>query len=231
MSFSLNVFVFMLLFCCILIYSQNNCGTSSDDIFTKNEKSPLICLQFDGLSSDADPTYDGPFSAGSGQLYFLSQTVDLFTLNQFNGSSLHRDQWSGNENGKITIEAGGINSTSRQINTNLDADPLYVTQLTTIISLVDGKVSAIDWDDTCAACGDEFCVNGNCGIPRESCVNGDINCELKIYISWYGTDKNGEYLLSAGQRISQFEDSTAESYYNYVKDSISPALTTILGGN
>ena len=35
-----------------------------------------------------------------------------------------------------------------------------------------------------------------------------------MYVSWYGTDKNGDYLLSAGQRLSQFQSNTAKDYYN-----------------
>ena len=35
-------------------------------------------------------------------------------------------------------------------------------------------------------------------------------------MSWYGTDKDGQYLLSSGQRLSQFQDQSARSYYNGV---------------
>jgi len=32
--------------------------------------------------------------------------------------------------------------------------------------------------------------------------------------------KKGDYLLSAGQRLSQFEQASASSYYNYAKTQV-----------
>lgn len=102
-----------------------------------------------------------------------------------------------------------------------DEDNWWVfTQLSVVIVLNQGLVDEVIWDNGCYACSEDQCIKGNCAIPINNCQAGTNNCDFSAYISWYGTDKNGRYLLSAGQRLSQFQSTSARSYYDYVKDNL-----------
>lgn len=94
------------------------------------------------------------------------------------------------------------------------------TQLSVVIILDEGKVDEVVWDSGCYACEDSNCIKGNCGIPINECQAGTNNCDFSAYVSWYGTDANGRYLLSAGQRLSQFQSVSAKSYYDYVSNNL-----------
>lgn len=97
---------------------------------------------------------------------------------------------------------------------------LYVVpQLTTVIVLDGGKVSEIIWDKGCYSCSGDACIDKNCGIKASECTTDSELCDLKIFVSWYGTDSDGDFLLSAGMRLSQFTSESASSYYNYVKNN------------
>ena len=102
-----------------------------------------------------------------------------------------------------------------------DDDKWWVfTQLSVVIVLNNGLVDEVVWDNGCYACSEEQCIKGNCGIPLNECQAGTNKCDFSAYVSWYGTDKNGRYLLSAGQRLSQFQSTSARSYYDYVKENL-----------
>merc|ERR1712154_113525 len=88
------------------------------------------------------------------------------------------------------------------------------------IILDQGRVDEVLWDEGCYACSESSCIDGNCAINQDDCQAGTNKCDFSAYISWYGTDKNGRYLLSAGQRLSQFQSTSAESYYNYVLNNL-----------
>lgn len=53
---------------------------------------------------------------------------------------------------------------------------------------------------------DADCIDGFCGQPIGECGGGatDVDCDLKIYVGWYGTDTSGGYLTSASKRLSAF---------------------------
>ena len=94
------------------------------------------------------------------------------------------------------------------------------TQLSMVIVLDNGLVSELIWDEGCYSCSSDKCIKGNCAIPINECQAGSGNCDFSAYISWYGTDSNGRYLLSAGQRLSQFQSTSAKTYYEYVRDNL-----------
>jgi len=191
------------------------CGTSSSEEFTQNKESNVMCLIFDGV-------VDG------NNLYYFSVTVDDFTLLSLQGSSLYNTTlW--NTSAHMSVEVGGYRTTvNRTLITILSNGNRYVvTPLSIVIVINNGNVESISWDDGCYSCiGSESCINGNCGtqvatISTTEYSNCDNDaCDAKLFISWYGTDKKGDYLLSAGQRLSQFEQASASSYYNYAKTQV-----------
>lgn len=115
--------------------------------------------------------------------------------------------------------------------------------LTAVTRIKDGNVTGIYWDDGCDACFGASCSNSSCGVPIDECnipfnasltvtnitsgvdSNPDCNrypltacttetdCDAKVYVSWIGTDSNGDFMTSAGLRISQFRSFSIKTAY------------------
>jgi len=83
---------------------------------------------------------------------------------------------------------------------------------TLIITLDDGYVSTIEWDDGCLGSCDP-CVDLTCTIPISECTS-QLTCDPKFYIGWYGTDRDGRYLVSAGKRYSRFRSYSLSSAFS-----------------
>ncbi|GLE03363.1 hypothetical protein PINS_up012253 [Pythium insidiosum] len=111
-----------------------------------------------------------------------------------------------------------------------DAGHIYPF-LTAIISVKKGQVQGVSWDDGCYFCGSEMCEpnlyrfasNVSSRVAKEgyTCYNNvatcsgpnATSCDLTIYIGWTGTDSKGNYLSSAGLRMSQFTKYSIGSYF------------------
>jgi hypothetical protein len=98
-----------------------------------------------------------------------------------------------------------------------------------VISVKDGAVDSITWDFGCFNCasnkckentfkfnGDSASGSGNeCFMDDADCsstdsagvVKADSACSLGVYVTWSGTDANGNYLLSQQKRLSNFKGS------------------------
>lgn len=105
-----------------------------------------------------------------------------------------------------------------------------------------GAIRRIDWDDDCwdcvgTACSEELIYWGPPKIYEKNCISScsynasdpsaSYECDPKIYISWLNTDVNGDYMTSAGLRISRFKQfsiskmyQSAMSTYNGIKDTV-----------
>jgi hypothetical protein len=116
---------------------------------------------------------------------------------------------------QVQVEAGGMASMPKRrlkLNPSTNKFDAVVPFWTVVIRLRDGKVTEIKWDDGCFTCGKNLCVDDFCAVPRESyCIKPGTadestkECDVKIYVAWIGTDRNGEYLTSASKRMSRFE--------------------------
>jgi len=103
-----------------------------------------------------------------------------------------------------------------------------------VINLQEGKVSSFAWDNGCAGCASSQCMRshkhlqenttvdeadvqefeqGTCGADFKGCVASGMACDLKVYVTWAGTDKHGQNALSAGMRLSKFTGATLKSLY------------------
>ena len=56
----------------------------------------------------------------------------------------------------------------------------------------------------------------NCYETKDNCNNN--KCDPKIYITWFGTDKNGNQLKSSNLALSKFKKYSISSLYNSVKN-------------
>jgi len=149
----------------------------------------------------------------------------------------------------IQVEFGGMASLPKHrqpLVPAADGTEYIVPFWTAIIGLVDGVPTSITWDDnpSCLGCSGDSCVDGFCAIPSTQCdlADGKNDCDVKIYIGWFGTDRNGRYLKSAGKRLSRFRNFSLNTAftnaYQTASDSIpsaptfSPTLPDAeLGGN
>jgi len=94
----------------------------------------------------------------------------------------------------------------------------YVPFWTLIITLIDGTISNLEWDDGCLSCSGDQCVDSTCALDAGTCYSNDagttVDCEPKIFVGWYGTDRSGVYLTSAGERLSRFREWSVNSAYD-----------------
>lgn len=100
--------------------------------------------------------------------------------------------------------------------------------LMAIVFVEEGKVVSIDWDHTCNWCENKNCAhntydyNGTdiksgsgCFVEDSQCVvSGGATklCELKVFVTWTGTDSKGRYLLSATNRLSRLSSPQLTQY-------------------
>lgn len=75
-----------------------------------------------------------------------------------------------------------------------------------VVNIENGKITGTLWDNGCWDCTslcylDKINVNktqSNCRISPCNSSNGTAACDPRIYISWIGTDANGNHMNSAG---------------------------------
>ena len=101
----------------------------------------------------------------------------------------------------------------------------------------EGKIYEIVWDNGCFDCTNNCQENivtssvfnstitqtyENC-YETETCTSDNqvSNCDPKFYITWFGTDKNGNQLKSANLALSKFKHYSINSLYDSVKNIFS----------
>jgi len=220
-----------LLFALILascVHSQvvpGNCTTLSTDKFTFLDmaKRPF-CFKFNnGVTGPLGPPPDGYGMYKGTVFYYFGTQVDQYSLIQLQNSNLDDgagETWLQDQPVQVEVEAGGLTSEPMYARKYIGDELWIFTQLSLVIVLEEGSISELIWDEGCYGCDDAHCIDNNCAIKQSECTN-ENECDFMAYISWYGTDTNQRYLLSAGQRLSQFSSLSAEYYYDYVKDQLS----------
>ncbi|CAK4073173.1 unnamed protein product [Aphanomyces euteiches] len=114
--------------------------------------------------------------------------------------------------------------------------------LTAVVTVKQGEIQGISWDDGCYLCDYAECDANIYSTPYSpllnsvlgdgstcyhtpiQCANTTGLCDLAIYIGWTGTDANGDYLSSAGMRISQFQKYSVTSYLNDFQSKLTSLL-------
>lgn len=106
------------------------------------------------------------------------------------------------------------------------------------------QIQGVTWDDGCYFCDPDTCepnlyssaTNGSssklsdegytCYSDIADCSgeNATATCDITLYVGWTGTDKNGNYLSSAGLRMSQFKKYSISSYFKKITNSFSNLL-------
>jgi len=113
----------------------------------------------------------------------------------------------------IQVETGGQVSPVKQ--RVQSGSPVYVVPFwTAIINVDSGIVTSITWDDGCYGCSGNECIMETCGVDIGTCWSNGVDCSLKVYVCWFGTDSTGYYLTSAGKRLSQFREYSIDYAFN-----------------
>jgi hypothetical protein len=129
----------------------------------------------------------------------------------------------------VAIESMGIMSSRKayRITTSVNDTSGSITfpLLFAIIHVHKGKVKKITWDDNCNFCDQGLCdfnmytfegtvitdtsiTSKSCYIKDTTCTGNDVAstnalCQLQVFVSWTGTDKNGRKFESAANRFSR----------------------------
>jgi len=191
------------------------CNTTFRGTWNKYDTAP-ICILIGGVA----------------KIYFHPQ-VDVFTLLDV----VARPAQYGNERQRfdnnsmwITVETAGIAAYPKA---RRDGNPggTVVPFWTAIITMDSGRPTSITWDDGCYGCDDSHCVMQTCSVDYTDCWNPvtQIDCDVKVYLGWYGTDANGQYLISAGKRLSQFRQYSIAAAANSAAQTGSDLLPAFQG--
>lgn len=142
----------------------------------------------------------------------------------------------GSDSTRVRVEQIGARSPSRRRSAGCTH---RVPFWTLVVTMEDGYITKQEWDDDCSLCSlcsvegtcgedESICVDYNCASQPVACTSrgGPTDCDLKIYIGWTGTDKNGVYLTSAGKRLSQFRKWSLNAAYNAASQFSSQNLPT-----
>ena len=98
-------------------------------------------------------------------------------------------------------------------------DTLVAIVFSAVVTMESGKVTMVEWDNSCDMCNagclswnnQTVCADNECAMGSE----GD--CDPRVYVSWIGTDSDGNNLLSAGYRMSQFRQYSIFQMYSDAK--------------
>jgi hypothetical protein len=188
-----------------LSYNDGSTGTLLD---VPPEDIPLVC----GLSLDESyeqytiMTPPACIVMGNTNYTAFYPTVDDFSLMQVEGS--FGEWWLDDavEDTFVRVEVGGKTSHWRRRGMGLGNNKKIVPFWTVIVELDQGQVRKLQWDDGCYGCDESSCIDSHaCGEHYLACTS-EKDCDLKIFMGWYGTDVSGNYLTSASKRLSRFRD-------------------------
>lgn len=112
----------------------------------------------------------------------------------------------------LQVEVGNVvSSAKRRRNKN---GPAIVPFWTAIIYISNGIPTSVLWDEGCYGCDDTNCIDNICAVPINTCWKDNVECPIKIYLGWYGTDANGAFMTSSGKRLSRFRAYSINSAFN-----------------
>jgi len=123
----------------------------------------------------------------------------------------------------VRVQVGNVLS-ARKFYTWANRGVQYVAPLFTIIINVDGgTVTEVNWDEGCDACRDVACNSRICGNDIAQCdiYGGPVNCDVRIFASWFGSDSGARYLTSTGAILSRFRSYSIKSAYDNAAQSTS----------
>eukprot|EP00903_Cladosiphon_okamuranus_P012007 g11274.t1 len=210
-----------------------------------------VCLVVNGLEWVVDDT----------AATFYSQVLILPDADDFSRFSV-KGSWNasaivehdpilttfGNEVG-VHVESMGKFSYQKafRLRNDLKTFPIH----TAVISVDEGEVTGISWDDGCHFCSSSQCqqntyeysgelITGDgagesCYWPDAECLqDGAVDkvsdlCQLTVYVVWTGTDSKGNYFTSFSKRLSMYAGQTVEGLIDNAADTYTDTIEPATG--
>lgn len=150
-------------------------------------------------------------------------TVDEFTrLDLRDSASVMLDDDNGNLLSEIYVTVNGFDDLASSPKTFYDGAS-FVGYWTLVIRANMGEIVSLEWDDSlgCSVCPSGLCIEDNCSTPvaQVGCIAGQTSarlCDPVIFISWIGTDANGEAFTSSGLIPSAFRNFSVSNLYTAI---------------
>ena len=161
--------------------------------------------------------------------------VDKFSLFNIAGGYYLSDQFSNKNNiNDISLIAQIFENTISYpsiIYHKNENEKNYFPLLNIVIKVEKGNIYDIVWDNNCYSCKDDQCheylsvnINNdsdsksfkNCYKKDESCGSekDTLNCDPKLYVTWFGTDKDNRQMKSSNMAMSKFKHYSIGSLYD-----------------
>jgi len=119
----------------------------------------------------------------------------------------------------IQLEVGGVASPPKFRRQDAASGVYVVPYWTAIVILDNGVPQSISWDDGCYGCSGDQCINATCAVSlNDQCWIDGLVCDVKVYVSWFGTDNRGTFLTSSGKRLSRFRSYSISSAFQNAAD-------------
>jgi hypothetical protein len=218
----------------------------TDFPFEQKRAGPPICIVLGECDRSPDAPPNATLFRPVNKIVFWP-TVDVFTLlevnDAFTGVSVRNVSEENNgtftnvrrefrvmnsSNLAISLEIGNVASPAQPVYSSpCTEDSCFIVPFFTGIVEVDGNVvKGVSWDDAgCFNCDGAACIEGFCGINTwQQCAGpnsgGKFDCDIKVYLGWFGGDARGNYLTSAGQRFSAFRSYSLASAYDAAAQTV-----------
>lgn len=242
---NLKWFSLISLFSTVLVFGQVN-----DDMNIVKNRQMNVFLQFEreignNIEINLQPIVDDFSRVLVNKSYELSQNGRLsssvldFTCDSANdlGQIFPNDVYQvSTETVTAVYKKSYSLKVCRQTPDSTEFDPVYEFQMfyfplaTAVITVDDGEVSRIEFDDSCFSCSSssDQCLENfsglinssevdintdspggigyDCGFTEAECEADPSLCSLSLFIVWRGTDKNGEVMESSALRVSRFAE-------------------------
>ena len=106
------------------------------------------------------------------------------------------------------------------------------TLFSIVVKVKKGKITELVWDNACYDCDDKCekdiksksLLDKSKTMTYENCYENDMSncdsnkCDPKFYITWFGTDKNGNQLKSSNLALSKFKKYSVAKLYDSMKN-------------
>ncbi len=119
---------------------------------------------------------------------------------------------------------------------------------TVVVAVEQGVPQSVVYDDGCyfcdeagASCVGNVFVNStstvpntagsafrSCASPTQCTSTSGGDCDLKIFVTWTGTDANGAYFESANMRFSRFRQFGVGQYYDDVVSGVNAGVNQVI---
>lgn len=148
--------------------------------------------------------------------YVFRIKIDQFTSLQLKGlSALLKTSQATKANLTMQFQNEATGTEFPILLNNTNTSMLQRSVISAVINTVNGGFSSIVNDNFCDSnCG--TCYSGDCFDNFNNYGSPDI----KVYVSWAGSDSKNDQYLSQSQRLSRFNLYSVSSLYSSVKDIV-----------